>query len=119
VGWNSDPSFDPAAIDAIFAYTGGIPRRINALGTRLLLFGFLDELHHFTADEVRKVADDLDAETRTASDGLSSGETTVEDTAVIQRVAGLERRLAQQELFMKRIASAVRGFLDLRHNDAE
>jgi hypothetical protein len=31
VGWNGDPSFDDGAHAAIFAYTGGIPRKVNTL----------------------------------------------------------------------------------------
>jgi len=39
--------------------TGGVPRQINTLCSRLLLFGFLEELHTLTAHAVEKVADDL------------------------------------------------------------
>ena len=31
VGWNGDPSFDDAAHAAIYAYSGGIPRKVNTL----------------------------------------------------------------------------------------
>ncbi len=40
VGWSGDPSFSEDAFDAIYAHTGGIPRRINLLCDRLLLMGF-------------------------------------------------------------------------------
>jgi hypothetical protein len=36
-----------------------MPRQINTLCSRLLLFGFLEELHTLTADAVEKVANDL------------------------------------------------------------
>src|SRR5215831_9981350 len=39
--------------------TGGVPRQINTLCSRLLLFGFLEELHTLTANAVEKVANDL------------------------------------------------------------
>src|SRR5260221_6189235 len=65
VGWRSDPTFDASAIDAIYSDTGGIPRRINTLCNRLLLLGFLDDLHHFSANDVTRVAADLDAEMST------------------------------------------------------
>ena len=39
--------------------TGGVPRQINTLCSRLLLFGFLEERHTLTADAVEKVANDL------------------------------------------------------------
>ena len=41
VGWQQDPYFEPGAIEAIFLHSGGIPRRINTLCSRLMLFGLL------------------------------------------------------------------------------
>jgi len=125
VGWRKDPSFDSMAIDAIYRHTEGIPRRINTLCTRLLLFGFLDDIHHFTADEVNKVAVDLEAETsniRANGNGadtngavngavVRSTESYGADADVMTRVEGLERRLSHQEAFVKRVASAVHDFL--------
>ena len=40
-GSKGKPSFEPAAFEAIFKASGGIPRRINGLCDRLLLAGFL------------------------------------------------------------------------------
>ena len=133
VGWSKDPSFDSVAADAIFNHTGGIPRRINALCTRLLLFGFLDDIHHFTAHEVNKVAADLDAEnSNLKANGAANGvavdvsngsasqmiELTSADSEMLRRVEGLERRLSQQEAFMKRVASAVQDFLRFGQSDS-
>lgn len=62
VGWRSDPSFSADALDAIYEQTGGIPRKINVLCDRLLLFGRLEEKHAFTANDVADVIDDLQQE---------------------------------------------------------
>lgn len=62
VGWENDPSFNAAAHAAIFAYTGGIPRKINALCDRLLLMGYLEELRAFAANEVEEVIRDVQEE---------------------------------------------------------
>ena len=62
VGWKGDPSFSEDAFDAIHAHTGGIPRRINLLCDRLLLMGFMDEKHAFTATEVGEVISELNQE---------------------------------------------------------
>src|ERR1700761_3974953 len=62
VGWKNDPQFAPEAFDAIFAHTDGVPRRINTLSSRLLLLGFLDDLHVFSAHDVDRVAQDLSEE---------------------------------------------------------
>jgi putative secretion ATPase (PEP-CTERM system associated) len=62
VGWTQDPEFEPSAIDALFRHAGGVPRRINTLCSRLLLLGFLDNLHRFTGEDVDRAAADLKAE---------------------------------------------------------
>ena len=114
VGWRSDPSFDSSAMDEIFSHSGGIPRRINTLCNRLLLFGFLDDLHHFSADEVGRVVADLDAENHCGTtDGAAQQLVDISngDADVAKRIDGLEMRVAQQELFVKRIALAVHDFL--------
>jgi general secretion pathway protein A len=63
VGWRDDAlSFTADAHAAIYAYGGGIPRKINHLCDRLLLMGFLEEIRHFTEAEVRLVVRDIEQE---------------------------------------------------------
>ena len=52
VGWRGDPSLDDGAFDAIHEAAGGVPRRINTLCSRVLLLGFLEELHALDARHV-------------------------------------------------------------------
>jgi putative secretion ATPase (PEP-CTERM system associated) len=59
VGWRGDPLFEASAFDGIFAYTGGIPRRINMFCDRLLLYGYLEGLHILAADAVASVVAEL------------------------------------------------------------
>ena len=59
VGWKGDPAFSGAAHDAIFNNTGGIPRKVNTLCDRLLLMGFLEELHAFEEADVNEVIADI------------------------------------------------------------
>lgn len=59
VGWNNDPSFSDDAYAAIHEHSGGIPRKVNTLCDRLLLMGFLEEMHTFTADDVNTVISDI------------------------------------------------------------
>src|SRR5688572_20725596 len=58
-GWQGDPSFGPDAFAAIHQYSGGIPRRINILCDRLLLMGYLDKKHAFTATDVAALTDEM------------------------------------------------------------
>jgi putative secretion ATPase (PEP-CTERM system associated) len=62
VGWQSDPRFTDEAHEEIFDHTGGVPRKINRVCDRLLLFGFLEEKHEFLLADVKEVLNDLDEE---------------------------------------------------------
>jgi hypothetical protein len=62
VGWQNVPSFSEDAFATIFRFSGGVPRRINTLCDRLLLFGFLEERTHFDAAAVDEVIQDLKQE---------------------------------------------------------
>jgi len=62
VGWNGDPAFDEGAHAAIYAYSGGIPRKVNTLMDRVLLMGYLEEMHGFTEDDINTVIRDINDE---------------------------------------------------------
>jgi general secretion pathway protein A len=59
VGWRGDPQFTEEAYLDIYDYTGGVPRRINTLCDRLLLYGSLEELHEIQRETVSAVIEDL------------------------------------------------------------
>lgn len=63
VSWNNDPVLSEDAYTEIYQQTGGVPRRINVLCSRLLLYGFLEERHELDGSAVTQVADDLRQET--------------------------------------------------------
>jgi len=62
VGWNSDPTFSDGAYLMIHRHTGGVPRRINNLCSRLLLTGGLEGLHHIDETVVMEVVRELGEE---------------------------------------------------------
>ncbi|TFW30686.1 XrtA/PEP-CTERM system-associated ATPase [Massilia horti] len=62
VGWNGDPEFADSAHEAIHAYSGGIPRKVNTLMDRVLLMGYLEELHAFVDEHINAVIHDIDEE---------------------------------------------------------
>jgi putative secretion ATPase (PEP-CTERM system associated) len=59
VGWNGDPAFDDGAHAAIFGYSGGIPRKTNTLMDRVLLMGYLEEMHAFGEADINTVVRDI------------------------------------------------------------
>jgi putative secretion ATPase (PEP-CTERM system associated) len=62
VDWTGKPSFQPDAFQAIFEFSGGVPRRINTLCDRLLLSGFLADKADFSRPDVAEVTKELEAE---------------------------------------------------------
>ena len=66
VGWQGDPQFTDSAYAAMYQHSGGIPRRINTVCDRLMLFGSLEDVHSFDADNVNTVIAELNQETAAA-----------------------------------------------------
>ncbi|MEK7323532.1 MAG: XrtA/PEP-CTERM system-associated ATPase [Pseudomonadota bacterium] len=62
VGWKDDPKFADESFAVIHQHSGGIPRRINTLCDRLMLFGCLEEIHDFPAERVNTVIAELQNE---------------------------------------------------------
>ena len=117
VGWTGDPSFPMSTIDAIHQHTGGIPRRINTLGNRLLILGYLDELHAFTAEDVNRVAADLANENEAVDVGgpisHAPEQSLASQQALTVRLDDLETRVAKQEAFTRRAGVIIQQFLTL------
>jgi general secretion pathway protein A len=122
VGWRGNPRWEDAAFPAVFQHTGGIPRRINRLCARVLLYGALEETAEIggalvdTAAE--ELAQDLDGggmlvaaatpETRRDADGAPAwlgpqvGEAAGLDE-LRQRLDALEARVAKRDRVFQRL----------------
>jgi general secretion pathway protein A len=120
VGWTGDPKFEGSAMGALYRHSGGIPRRINTLGSRLMILGFLDELHTFSAEDVNRVAADLANETNV--DALSEASLPAEHDRLTaggtaERLHNLEQRISRQELFVRRVGTVVRQFVHMANSN--
>jgi hypothetical protein len=62
VGWQQDPAFAPGTMEAIYQRTDGVPRKINTLCSRLLLFGCLESRHTIEPVMVDQVSEELSQE---------------------------------------------------------
>ncbi|MEQ8179716.1 MAG: XrtA-associated ATPase [Amphiplicatus sp.] len=62
VGWSGDPSLSDDAHTAIFEAAGGVPRKINSLCNRILLYCSLEKLRAIDAKVVGAVVADLSQE---------------------------------------------------------
>ena len=76
VGWDDDPHFAEVAYEMIHEYTEGIPRRINMLCDRILLYSCMEELHDITGEVVTLVIEELENE---ISGKLVSPEVEIQD----------------------------------------
>jgi putative secretion ATPase (PEP-CTERM system associated) len=54
-GWQGSPSFDPAMFAELHEATGGIPRRINQVVSRLLLLGAVEQREHIDSAMLAQV----------------------------------------------------------------
>lgn len=108
VGWSGDPELAPDIYALVHSKTGGVPRRINALCDRLLLFGCIEGRHSLAVEDLELVAAELQRESgRTAEIGTppegsepralsqfdSLGE--VADRELAERVGALEDEVAR------------------------
>lgn len=59
VGWNRDPDLAPEVFASVYQASRGIPRRINLIMDRLLLHGYLEELHALDGPAVTTVLDEI------------------------------------------------------------
>jgi len=62
VDWNNDPVFAEMAFEKIHEYSEGVPRRINMLCDRIMLFGCMEEVHTITGEIVDSVRSELEQE---------------------------------------------------------
>ncbi len=62
VDWTGDPELEDEVYSILYTQTGGVPRRINTLCDRLLLFGCIEDKHLLTAEDVRLVVAEIEQE---------------------------------------------------------
>ena len=110
VGWTGDPHWDDAALAAVHRMTTGIPRRINTLCSRVLLYGALEETHEITAEMVESTASELNQDLGIPTDGAaeSPGTTLVGGAPVgmeeiVHRIEALEQNNARLERILRRL----------------
>lgn len=58
-GWTGTPIFTPDAFAALYAATSGVPRRLNALTSRVLLLGAIEQIAVLDEDVVAAVVADM------------------------------------------------------------
>ena len=67
-GWKGNPQFENDVFALIHEHTLGVPRRINKLCDRVLLYGCVEESHNIGVDDVKAVIEEESKEIQTATD---------------------------------------------------
>jgi len=62
VGWNNNPSLSKEVYNELYRWSAGIPRRINLLCDRLLVYGYLEEKLKLTKRDIMLVVADMNKE---------------------------------------------------------
>jgi putative secretion ATPase (PEP-CTERM system associated) len=105
VGWHGNPLWQDAAFAAIHDHTGGIPRRINRLCGRVLLYGVLEQADTITmamvVDTAEELAKDLEGTSAAQGLGVADGQRGALD--LLHRVETLEAQMARRERMFQRL----------------
>ncbi len=112
VGWQGRPDFDEESIKAMYRWSGGVPRRLNQLAGRVLLYGAIEGIEDFTGRDVEAVIADMGGEARVRVVAqrdpaewplVRHEEAPVADLEFARRMADLESRLEEQDATLRRM----------------
>ena len=144
VGWHGRPGFTAEAFAALHRHSGGIPRRVNQLASRLMLYAGIEQLETIDDGVVESVAADMAADAPATREpqmhearvlplrgatiapaGLDAEVRSELEGMLEQRVAALEARLDEQEVALRRILTLLVDWVEngqqapsYRHNAA-
>jgi len=125
-GWQGNPQFTPEAYAALYTHSEGVPRRLNALASRVMLFGAIEQLAAIDGADVAAVIADMASEAPEPVAAPVQPQTVAQivpvvaaapaaapdpvpepvivyDESLKARVALLESRLEEQEAAVRRV----------------
>ena len=118
VGWTGNPDFADDAFAAFYAGSAGVPRRLNLLAGRVMLYAAIEDLRVIDAAVVRSVQRDLEGDLPTLATDTGKGatasveqlaqpapivETPRTNSATEERIAALEARVELQDEALRRV----------------
>lgn len=117
VGWRGRPHFTPDAYAALYAGSDGVPRRLNQLAGRVLLYGAIEQLDTIDGRAVEAVIADIASDTpgvpirpqehapvaRAMADAPPEPNRSQVTDDSARRIEMLEARVEEQERALRRI----------------
>ncbi len=116
VGWSGNPYFEDGAFEAVFHHTDGVPRRINTLCSRVLLYGAIEGLSLVTGKVVDDTAADLKRDLGTVTEQRApppngaDAEAQASLHALVPRIQALEAGAARQERIFRRLLDLLSAY---------
>ncbi|MBZ6380000.1 hypothetical protein B5C34_14320 [Pacificimonas flava] len=112
VGWTGRPAFSASAIEALNDAAGGVPRMVNMLAGRALLFAALDERDDIDEDLIGDVVEDLRGDNALPSTSASTEPGSGMMPANLEpRLQSLETRMDRHERAIKQLITLVSDML--------
>ena len=99
-GWDKEEKgdlFSAEALERIYEFTKGIPRKINTFMDRVLLFGFLENTHNIELVHIEKVIDEVSQEMFT-NEEMADYEAEQEAMAQVRAQQKLANEAPQNQL---------------------
>ncbi len=124
VGWTGRPDFTDGAVAAIHRWTGGSPRKVNQLAARVLLFGAIERIEHFTTEDIEAVIADLGNDAPVQRKAPMAEPVVMAepepvaplalrgDDMLAARIARLEARLEEQDVALRRVLTLMVDFIE-------
>ncbi len=118
-GWQGRPGFEPDSFAALYRHSGGVPRKLNQLANRVLLYAGVERLETIGGHDVEAVAADMAAD-RPASASTrvlplrragSAAEPSA-DASLERRIAAIEARLDEQEAAVRRVLTVLLDWVE-------
>lgn len=131
VGWAGTPGFADDAFAALYRHSGGVPRRINNLMTRVLLMASLEQATVIDAGIVEAVIDDIAADQTSGDPVDHAALKLVERSAPMRddvkldlaaRVVVLEAQVSEQGEALRRVVAMLADWVEAEealHTQAE
>lgn len=108
-GWEGRPDFTTEACAALYAASGGVPRRLNLLAGRVMLHGAIEQLDVIDEDAVAVVVADLASDGHAlrpaAVEGRDGGHThpILPPADLAERLGQIEAQLTEQDAALRRV----------------
>ncbi len=108
VGWRADPVFTDGAFEKIFEASGGVPRKINVLCDRILLYGYLEERHELTGEDVSEVVIDMRQESLAPSPAAATVRRETKPRRAVEPVVAPAANASDLDAVNQRLANLER-----------